>query len=489
MATYIALIRKEKDSAFGVEFPDFPGCISAGDTLDEAVAGAKDALELHVDGMLEDGEDIPDPSGLEVVKKLPEYKGAVPVIIDVPVVRRNKRVNITMDEGLLEKVDGYASESGTSRSGLLTEAARKYIRTPYDEDLSKSEMKHFATMDVTRAFVLGAGFSSSVYDKFPDASKLMSLVKKIDKKIEVEENFFETFFGGYAMLRGQDNYDIISALTALTAYLQVFPEKLVEEKILRFRTRLLFALGSLLKDLSEEAAKSPVLEKFLIRLDPERDAIVTMNWDTVLEHGLDRLRIPWMYGGPEPHENQNKVLVFKPHGSINFFRTDIKHGGDFGPIHRDVPQIAEWKKLKTDIYPKFGQQRQRTVPRDIGDPFPDPAITPPGFIRLEEESQQWMYPFLQWSANAILNAEKIVVVGYRIPEDDISFSVILSYCAWQDFWGFGKRLYVIDPSLETLERWKKVVQNKVKVEHLGKYLDEAMEAESSAWDPEPSAQG
>jgi len=127
MATYIALIRKEKDSAFGVEFPDFPGCISAGDTLDEAVAGAKEALELHVEGMLEDGEDIPDPSGLDVVKKLPEYTGAVPVIVDVPVVRRNKRVNITMDEGLLKKIDELASAMGTSRSGFLAIAARKSL--------------------------------------------------------------------------------------------------------------------------------------------------------------------------------------------------------------------------------------------------------------------------------------------------------------------------------------------------------------------------
>ena len=127
MATYIALIRKDKDSAFGVEFPDFPGCISAGDTLDEAVAGSKEALELHVEGMLEDGDEIPDPSGLEVVRKLPEYKGAVPVLVDVPVVRRNKRVNITMDEGLLEKIDELAAAMGTTRSGFLAIAARKSL--------------------------------------------------------------------------------------------------------------------------------------------------------------------------------------------------------------------------------------------------------------------------------------------------------------------------------------------------------------------------
>jgi predicted RNase H-like HicB family nuclease len=127
MATYIALIRKDKDSVFGVEFPDFPGCISAGDTLDKAVAGAKEALELHVKGMLEDGDEIPNPSGLEVVRRRPEIKGTVPVLVDVPVVRRNKRVNITMDEGLLEKVDELSAALGTTRSGFLAIAARKSL--------------------------------------------------------------------------------------------------------------------------------------------------------------------------------------------------------------------------------------------------------------------------------------------------------------------------------------------------------------------------
>ena len=69
MATYIALIRKEGKSSFGVEFPDFPGCISAGDSLDEAAVGAKEALELHIEGMLEDGAEIPEPSGLQAISK------------------------------------------------------------------------------------------------------------------------------------------------------------------------------------------------------------------------------------------------------------------------------------------------------------------------------------------------------------------------------------------------------------------------------------
>ncbi|RLB55645.1 MAG: CopG family transcriptional regulator [Deltaproteobacteria bacterium] len=127
MSTYIALVRKEKGSSFGVEFPDFPGCISAGDSLDEAVANAKEALEFHVRGMIEDGDKIPNPSDLNLIMSKPSFKNAVPVLIDVPVVHKNKRVNITIDEGLLAKIDELAAEMGMTRSGFIAVAARKSL--------------------------------------------------------------------------------------------------------------------------------------------------------------------------------------------------------------------------------------------------------------------------------------------------------------------------------------------------------------------------
>jgi predicted RNase H-like HicB family nuclease len=128
MATFIGLIRKESKSNFGVEFPDFPGCISAGETLDQAVAGAKEALELHIEGILEDAEALPEPKDFSVIRKQSATKGAIPVLIDVLIPRRSKRINITMDEGLLEKVDEVASNRGTTRSGFLAEAVRKAFR-------------------------------------------------------------------------------------------------------------------------------------------------------------------------------------------------------------------------------------------------------------------------------------------------------------------------------------------------------------------------
>jgi len=73
-ATYAALVRKEPDSSFGVELPDFPGCISAGDTAAEALQHAQEALSLHVRGMVDDGESIPEPRSLDAIMNDPELR-------------------------------------------------------------------------------------------------------------------------------------------------------------------------------------------------------------------------------------------------------------------------------------------------------------------------------------------------------------------------------------------------------------------------------
>lgn len=65
MKIYMAYIHKDPDSDYGVSFEDFPGCITAGSTLDEALLMAQEALAMHIGGMLEDGDPIPEPSRAE----------------------------------------------------------------------------------------------------------------------------------------------------------------------------------------------------------------------------------------------------------------------------------------------------------------------------------------------------------------------------------------------------------------------------------------
>ena len=78
---YIATVHKEKDSDYGVQFYDFPGCISAGETIEEAQEMATEALNGHIELMLEDGNYIPNPSPLEVIIKDNDHQDATAFLV------------------------------------------------------------------------------------------------------------------------------------------------------------------------------------------------------------------------------------------------------------------------------------------------------------------------------------------------------------------------------------------------------------------------
>jgi len=133
LTTYIALLRKDPDSDFGVDFPDFPGCISAGSTLEETRVMAQEALEAHIECMCELGQIVPEPSVLENVMADPENAEAIPFLVAVPDQRgKGIQVNFTIPEADLETVDALAKRQGKSRSAVLTEAARRMIAADKD---------------------------------------------------------------------------------------------------------------------------------------------------------------------------------------------------------------------------------------------------------------------------------------------------------------------------------------------------------------------
>ena len=73
MPGYIALVHKDEGTSYGVSFPDVPGCIAAGDTFEEAVANAAEALSFHFAGMRADGDVVPAPRSFEDLKHDPEF--------------------------------------------------------------------------------------------------------------------------------------------------------------------------------------------------------------------------------------------------------------------------------------------------------------------------------------------------------------------------------------------------------------------------------
>jgi predicted RNase H-like HicB family nuclease len=73
MAGYIALVHKDEGTSYGVSFPDVPGCIAAGDTFEEAIANAAEALASHFALMKVDGDAIPAPRSFEQLRRNPEF--------------------------------------------------------------------------------------------------------------------------------------------------------------------------------------------------------------------------------------------------------------------------------------------------------------------------------------------------------------------------------------------------------------------------------
>jgi predicted RNase H-like HicB family nuclease len=130
MRHYIGLIHKEADSDYGVSFPDFPGVVTAGTSLDDAQAMAEEALALHVDGLVEDGEALPEPSTLDAVMELPDSKGGVAIRVAVKTAApKCIRVNVTLPEDILERIDKSATSRGLTRSAFLTRAAKRELET------------------------------------------------------------------------------------------------------------------------------------------------------------------------------------------------------------------------------------------------------------------------------------------------------------------------------------------------------------------------
>jgi predicted RNase H-like HicB family nuclease len=127
LADYIALIHKDAESDYSVSFPDFPGCVTAGSSIDEARALAAEALAFHIEGMREDGQGLPAPSPLAEVMKERANRDAVAFLVGVPdQAERNVRVNVMLPKGLLRQIDARTE----NRSRFLADAAAAALQGP-----------------------------------------------------------------------------------------------------------------------------------------------------------------------------------------------------------------------------------------------------------------------------------------------------------------------------------------------------------------------
>jgi predicted RNase H-like HicB family nuclease len=121
---YIAYLHKESKSDFGVSFPDLPGCVTAGKSLDEARRKAPEALAFHIAGMMEDGEKIPKPSKLDDLAGDPDRRNAVAFLVTTDLPKsKTVRVNVTARENQIELIDRLARQAGMTRSAYMVQSA------------------------------------------------------------------------------------------------------------------------------------------------------------------------------------------------------------------------------------------------------------------------------------------------------------------------------------------------------------------------------
>lgn len=128
MRHYFALVHKDDDSAYGLQFPDFPGVFSAADDQDEIISNAIEALRLYAED-----RKLTDPLALESVleqKGVREQLAAGAYLVSVPLIDNDTatvRVNVSFERGVLRAIDDTAEKRGLTRAAFLASAAKRAI--------------------------------------------------------------------------------------------------------------------------------------------------------------------------------------------------------------------------------------------------------------------------------------------------------------------------------------------------------------------------
>ncbi len=124
---YCSCLHIEADKEIGISFPDFPGCVSVGKTIEEAISNGVEALNFHIEGMIEESFEIPMPSAISTINNKIDSKYIVFVDIEIP-ESRAKRINMTIPEFVISKADNFIKTHPEikSRSELFSTACLEF---------------------------------------------------------------------------------------------------------------------------------------------------------------------------------------------------------------------------------------------------------------------------------------------------------------------------------------------------------------------------
>lgn len=128
----IAIEAGDVKHAYGVIVPDLPGCFSAGDTLDDAILNAKEAITGHIELLVELEQDIPAVSTVAALAKNPDFSGYTWALVDIDMTRLlggSEKINVTLPKSLIDRIDRCVASHPEfkSRSGFLAQAALERV--------------------------------------------------------------------------------------------------------------------------------------------------------------------------------------------------------------------------------------------------------------------------------------------------------------------------------------------------------------------------
>ncbi|PRA21775.1 type II toxin-antitoxin system HicB family antitoxin [Pseudomonas poae] len=126
------VVHKDADSDYSVTVPDVPGCFSAGGTFSEALDNVREALSLHLEGLVADQEPLPQAQEVDAHLDNPDFASGVWAIIDfdlTPYLGKSVRFNASLPEHLLQRIDErvHKDHRYASRSGFLATAALREL--------------------------------------------------------------------------------------------------------------------------------------------------------------------------------------------------------------------------------------------------------------------------------------------------------------------------------------------------------------------------
>lgn len=120
-------IHKDDGSVYGVTVPDIVGCHSYGETIEDAIKNAREAISSHIETMIELGEEVDFTcSSIEDLVSREEFAGAVWALADVDVTKldtKPERINISLPRFVLHKIDSFVEKRHETRSGFLARVA------------------------------------------------------------------------------------------------------------------------------------------------------------------------------------------------------------------------------------------------------------------------------------------------------------------------------------------------------------------------------